>query len=79
MIINRGLSILLPPKREEDALNEFKMKDRNVFKVLVNSKNQLLVEEEPLTINQLRATAKAFINNRGKDSTMSDKPTSKQQ
>lgn len=71
---DKGLSILLPPKREEDALNEFKMKDRNVFKVLVNSRNQLLVEEEPMGITQLRESAKEFIDNKGKDREMSDSP-----
>lgn len=71
---DKGLSILLPPKREEDALNEFKMKDRNVFKVLVNSKNQLLVEEEPMRLDQLKEAAKEFIDNKGKDKEMSDSP-----
>ncbi len=71
---DKGLSILLPPKREDDQLNEFKMKDRNVFKVLVNSRNQLLVEEDPLSITQLRESAKEFIDNRGRDKEMSDSP-----
>ncbi|NJO03213.1 MAG: biopolymer transporter ExbD [Bacteroidia bacterium] len=71
---DKGLSILLPPKREEDELNEFKMKDRNVFKVLVNSRNQLLVEEEPLSLDQLREAAKEFINNKGREPEMSDSP-----
>ncbi len=71
---DKGLSILLPPKREDDALNEFKMKDRNVYKVLINSRNQLLVEGEPLRLGQLRAGAKEFIDNKGKDETLSESP-----
>ncbi len=71
---DKGLSIVLPPKREEDELNEFKMKDKNVFKVLVNARNQLLVEEESLDIRRLRESAKEFIDNKGRDEEMSESP-----
>lgn len=71
---DKGLSILLPPKREDDALNEFKMKERNVFKVLINSRNQLLVEGEPMRLGQLRNAAKEFIDNKGRDKKKSDSP-----
>ncbi len=71
---DKGLSILLPPKREDDALNEFKMKNRNVYKVLINSRNQLLVEGDPMRLGQLRNGAKEFIDNKGRDETLSESP-----
>lgn len=71
---DKGLSILLPPKREKDALNEVKLNDRNVFKILVNSRNQLLVEDEPMNINNLRDETKKFINNNGRIKELSDNP-----
>lgn len=71
---DKGLTILLPPKREKDKIEEVEMKDREVFKVLVNSRNQLLVEEEPMSLERLRTAAKEFINNRGRDKEMSSSP-----
>jgi biopolymer transport protein ExbD len=70
----KGLPILLPPKREKDELTEFKMKDRNVFKVLINSRNQLLVEDEPMRLEDLRKAAMDFIDNRGRDDKSSENP-----
>lgn len=72
---DKGLSILLPPHRSEEDLSEFKMKDKNVFKVLVNSRNMLLVEDEPMSIDKLRISVKEFVDNRGKDPELSDSPT----
>jgi len=71
---DKGLSILLPPKREDDEKTDVKMKDRDVFMVLVNSKNQLLVEENPMSLDNLREEAKKFIDNRDQDPDMSVSP-----
>lgn len=71
---DKGLQILLPPKRENDIIDEVKLKEHNVFTVLVNSKNQLFVEKDVMNIKVLRAEAKKFISNRGKDKTLSDSP-----
>lgn len=71
---DKGLPVLLPPKKEKDALDQIKLKDRDVFKVLVNSKNQLLVEDEPLSVKELRRKAKEFISNNGKNPELSTSP-----
>ena len=42
--------------------------------VLVNAKDQLLVEEELMDISQLREGAKTFIDNWGKNPELSDNP-----
>jgi len=44
------------------------IKERNIFTVLVNSNDQLLVEEEYLEISELRAKAMEFIDNNGDNS-----------
>jgi biopolymer transport protein ExbD len=70
----KGLPILLPPKRQENELTKVEMNDRDVFKVLINSRNQLLVEDEPLSLDKLREAAKKFIDNRGRDKDLSESP-----
>jgi biopolymer transport protein ExbD len=70
----KGLLIELPPKREEDTKTEVKMKDHNVFKVLINARNQLLVEDEPMTLGVLRKSCKDFLSNKGKNKELSDSP-----
>jgi len=69
----KGLPILLPPKRVEDTPIH-KMKDRNILTVIVNSKNELLVEREPLNVDDLQQTTIDFLENRGRDPKSSDSP-----
>jgi biopolymer transport protein ExbD len=70
---DKGINMLLPPKKEDQPI-DVKLKDRNVFKVIVNSRNQLLVEDEPMSIDILREEAKKFLANNGADPGMSESP-----
>ncbi len=58
-----GLARTLPPMVPKDEPPPPPIKERNVFAVLINSQNQLLVEGEPLDITQLKDKAKEFIEN----------------
>ena len=58
-----GLARKLPPPLLENQPDPPPIKDRNVFVVLANANDQLLVEGELLEIGQLRAAAKEFIAN----------------
>lgn len=58
-----GLARKLPPPLLENQPDPPPIKDRNVFVVLANANDQLLVEGELLEIHQLRAAAKEFIAN----------------
>jgi biopolymer transport protein ExbD len=69
-----GLPILLPPKRSKEELDVLKLKERNVFKILINSSNQLLVEDEPMRLKDLRKAVKDFIDNRGRNKESSENP-----
>lgn len=69
---DRGLTMLLPPKLKDKTTQE--IHDKNVFKVLVNSKNMLLVEDEPMNISQIRAKAVEFITNNGRNPKLSENP-----
>lgn len=64
MDTDKGIIRILPPiPDEETKQEEVKVKERNIFVVLVNRNNQLLVEGEPLDIKDLRKKAKEFIVN----------------
>ena len=58
-----GLNRKLPPM--EDVVDPPIIKERNIFSVVVNKFNQLLVEEKPLELAQLREEAVKFLDNGG--------------
>lgn len=68
-----GITIKLPPFIDQEV-DPPPIKKRNVLEVLVNSKNQLLVEEKLMRVQELRAMTKRFITNNGKDPDLSDNP-----
>jgi biopolymer transport protein ExbD len=70
---DKGLSIRLPPK--QDQQQDIKLKERNIFKVLVNSNNQLLVEGEYMSIDNLKDAARRFIMNNGQNPESSESPS----
>lgn len=57
-----GLQRRLPPP-PEDVIDEVKAKQRNIFEILVNANDQLLVEGDLMDISELREAAKEFIAN----------------
>lgn len=58
-----GINRKLPPMEEvEDPPI---IRERNIFTVLINKYNQLLVEEELVDLKDLRASAIAFLDNGG--------------
>ena len=65
MDTDKGINRKLPPIEDELVQDPPPIKERNIFTVLVNSNDQLLVEDEYLEINELRAKAMEFIDNNG--------------
>ena len=66
-----GLVRKLPPMPEDDIQEpEQKVKKRNIFEVLVNANDQLLVEGEFIEITELREKAKKFIKSDPNDPNM---------
>jgi len=65
MDVDTGLQRRLPRLPDEDQQEETsdKIKERNVFVVLINKNDELLVENKPMDIHQLRQKAKDFIAN----------------
>lgn len=65
---DKGLTLTLPPKPDPNQPPpDITKNQRNIFKILVNSSDRILVEDEPLTdIYGLREQVKEFILNFGK-------------
>lgn len=68
-----GITVKLPPWSEEEV-EQLKLNKRNVFAVLVNAHNELLVRGEPEDINSLRERAKEFIANPNKREDLAEAP-----
>jgi len=70
---NKGLNVTLPPHQEDVPL--VPIHNRNLYKVHINSKNLILIEDAPFeSFNKLHDDVKRFILNNGEDPTMSLNP-----
>lgn len=67
-----GIARLLPPP-DDIVVDPPKIKERNVFVVLVNANDQLLVEGELLDVSQLKDKAVEFISNPGNKEDLPEK------
>jgi len=61
---DRGISRKLPPPLDENIEPPI-LKQKNIFVVELNKNNDLLVEEAPMELSDLRAAAVAFLDNGG--------------
>jgi biopolymer transport protein ExbD len=61
MDVDTGLMRVLPPLLEEPIDNDVIVKQRNVFVVLANAADNLLVEDEYMQVEDLKRAAKEFI------------------
>ena len=68
--LSRRLPPPLPPNMEKPDID---VKKRNIFIVLINSNNQLLVQGEALDVKELREKAKTFIKNEADDASLPEK------
>ena len=67
-----GIAVMLPP--DEENRQDIKIKEKNIFNVLVNSNDMLLVEDEMMDVTRLKAEVKKFVDNNGVDPKSSDSP-----
>lgn len=71
---NAGILTKLPPKIDKNVTPPPPIKERNLFLVLVNKNNQLLVRDQVTDIKDLRKVAMEFLDNKGKDANSSESP-----
>ena len=64
MDVDAGISRKLSEKPPEDFVPPI-IKERNVFKVVINNQDQLLVEDEIVTYEEVKDLAVEFIDNGG--------------
>ena len=74
IVEDKGILVKLPPWSEDEP-DITKLNERNVFSVLVNKDNDLLVRGEPTELSDLRERAKEFIANPAKRPDLAEKPT----
>lgn len=70
---DKGIAIKLPPKLDKTQVLQ-KIHERNIFEVLINSQNQLLVEGEYMELSALCDAAKRFISNKEGNPALSERP-----
>lgn len=61
---DKGVTLVLPPY--EEVKTQVDIADRNVLVVLINYKNELLVEDEPFDIAKMKETVVEFLEKSGK-------------
>ncbi|WP_236974391.1 ExbD/TolR family protein [Membranihabitans maritimus] len=71
---DKGIMVQLPPWSDEPP-DPTQLNERNVFSVLINANDDLLVRGEPADIDLLRDRAKEFILNPQGRPDLSEKPT----
>ena len=75
MDVDTGIARKLPPMPEKELQeDDSQIHAKNIYVVLINTNNQLLVEGELMDISQLRDGAKEFIDNNGRDANSSENP-----
>lgn len=71
MDVDTGITRKLPPPVTDDT--EIDIRDRNIFKVLVNSADMLLVEGKPGNLENLKDETKYFFTNPNNDPELPEK------
>jgi biopolymer transport protein ExbD len=74
MNVDTGLARMLPPMPEDEQTDtEQDVKQRNIFTVLINKSDRLLVEGQPMEVSMLKEEAKKFIVNPNNDIDLPEK------
>ena len=71
---DKGILVKLPPWTP-DQPEPTDIKQRNVYSVLINANNELLVRKVPMDIKDLKSNVKNFILNPNQDILLSEDPT----
>lgn len=72
MDVDSGIARKLPAMEDAPPDETPIVRERNVFIVLINRNNDLLVEGQPMHISQLKDKTKEFVTNPSDDKTLSE-------
>ncbi|MCS7003864.1 MAG: biopolymer transporter ExbD [Cytophagales bacterium] len=70
----KGITVVLPPHPDDAPETDVQINERNVFNILLNSKDMLLIENELGEIHMIKNMVKEFISNNGRNPKLSDSP-----
>lgn len=62
---DKGLLFMLPPKTDEPV--DVKIKERDLFKILINSQDMLLIEEKPAKVGDIERRVREHLTNEGRN------------
>lgn len=71
--IDTGIGLVLPPAPDENV-EPPPVQERNLLNILVNQQGQVLLDNEPTPVPQVKERVKEFIDNNGEDPNLSDSP-----
>ncbi len=71
---NYGIRRKLPPPETEKTEKPPVIKKKNVLEIVINNQDQMLIEEEPADVKDVKKIAIDFITNNGKNPESSDNP-----
>lgn len=71
--VDTGIGLVLPPKPKPNQQPP-KIKERNILNILVNAQGQVMLDNKPTPIPQIKDKVKQFINNKGQDPNLSVSP-----
>ena len=70
--VDTGIGMVLPPPLEDQEPPP--VRERNMLKILVNETGQLLMEDRPAAVSQVREEVKKHVTNMGADPNYSESP-----
>jgi biopolymer transport protein ExbD len=71
---NYGIRRKLPPMPQKDTPPPPVIKKKNVLEIVINGQDDMLIEEEPADVKDVKRIAIDFITNNGKNPESSDNP-----
>ena len=72
--VDTGIGMTLPPELDENV-EPPPVKERNSLKILINSAGQVLLEDLPSAVGQIRGEVRTHVQNMGQDPRYSEAPT----
>lgn len=72
--VDTGIGMTLPPKLQ-DQQKPPPVKERNMFKVLVNAQGDVLIEEEISSLDEIRPRVKEHVTNYGQNPDLAVNPS----
>jgi biopolymer transport protein ExbD len=71
--VDTGIGMTLPPELDE-TVEPPPVKERNILKILINEQGQVLLEDLPSSVAQIRAEVRTHVTNQGADDRYSETP-----